>query len=121
MYVLPGVNELIHNIDIHKSAIQSFPNKLDLKVCVLECASKYLSFKMTSVGLAKHLREQRITCVRKVHTNCLPNRKLRTDPAMEKKDEGSSKLWIIENDGAELRAIKFLDKSVVSFVPYMNW
>ena len=99
LYVLSGIDGLIHNFEIHKGAIQSCLNQPDLKasgnivLTLLQNVPRFKWHKLyfdnwyTGVDLVKHLHNQGIACVGTVHANRLPNCKMTPDAAMKKRVE----------------------------------
>ena len=121
LYVLSGIDGLIHNFEIHTGAIQPCPNQPDLKASgniVLTLLQNVPHFKWhklyfdnwyTSVDLVKHLHNQGIACVGTVCANRLPNCKMAPDAAMKKKGGGTIELWTSDYADVDLRAIKWFD------------
>ena len=128
LYVLSGIDGLIHNFEIHTGAIQPCPNQPDLKasgnivLTLLQNVPRFKWHKLyfdnwyTSVDLVKHLHNQGIACVGTVRANRLPNCKMTPDAAMKKKGRGTIELWTSDYDDVELRAIKWFDNRGVSLL-----
>ena len=130
LYVLSGIDGLVHNFEILTGAIQSCPNQPDLKasgnivLTLLQNVPRYKWHKLyfdnwyTSEDLVKHLHNQGIACVGTVR---LPNCKTTTDANMKDKGRGTIQLWTADYDDVELRAIKWFDnQGVRKFFPHMN-
>ena len=104
LYVLSGIDGLIHNFEIHTGAIQPCPNQPDLKasgnivLTLLQNVPRFKWHKLyfdnwyTSVDLVKHLHNQGIACVGTVRANRLPNCKMTPDAAMKKKGRATIEL-----------------------------
>ena len=128
LYVLSGIDGLIHNFEIHTGAIQPCPNQPDLKasgnivLTLLQNVPRFKWHKLyfdnwyTSVDLVKHLHNQGIACVGTVRANRLPNCKMTPDAAMKKKGRGTIELWTSDYIDVELRAIKWFDNRGVSLL-----
>ena len=130
LYVLSGIDGLVHNFEILTGAIQSCPNQPDLKasgnivLTLLQNVPRYKWHKLyfdnwyTSEDLVKHLHNQSTACVGTVR---LPNCKTTTDANMKDKGRGTIQLWTSDYDDVELRAIKWFDnQGVRKFFPHMN-
>ena len=97
LYVLSGIDGLIHNFEIYTDAIQPCPIQPDLKASgniVLTLFQNVPRFKWhklfhnwyTSLDLVKHLHNQGGTaCVGTVRANRLSNCQMTPDSAMKKK------------------------------------
>ena len=128
LYLLSGIDGLIHTFEIHTGAIQPCPNQRDLKasgnivLTLLQNVPRFKWHKLyfdnwyTSVDLVKHLHNQGIPCVGTFRTNRLPNCKMTPDAAMKKKGRKTIELWISDYDDVELRATKWFDNRGVSLL-----
>ena len=132
LYVLSGIDGLIHNFEIHTGAIQPCPNQPDLKasenivLTLLQNVPRFKWHKLyfdnwyTSVDFVKHLHNQGIACVGTDRANRLPNCKMTPYAAMKKKGRGTTELWTSDYDDVELRAIKWFDNRGLSTYESVN-
>lgn len=104
LYILSGIDGLIHNFEVHTGAIGVCPDQPDLKasgnivLILLQHVPRHKWHKLyfdnwyTSVDLVKTLYEQGIACLGTVRANRLPNCKMTLDKVMKKNGRGSMEL-----------------------------
>ena len=109
LYVLSGIDRLVHNFEVHTGAIGVCPGQPDLKasgnivLILLQNVPRnkwhklYFDNWYTGVDLVKTLHEQGIAyllaCLGTVRANRIPNCKMTPDPAMKRKGRGTVDLW----------------------------
>ena len=128
MYILSGVDGLIHNFEVHTGAIPVCPNQPDLKasgniVLILfqniprmKWHKLYFNNWYTSIGLVTILYQQGIASVGTVRSNRLPNNKLTSDAVMKKKGTGSMEIWTASVNDVELCVVKWHDNRAVTLL-----
>ena len=128
LYIFPGVDQLIYNLEVHTGTITICPNQPDLKasgniVLILlqniprmKWHKLYFDNWYTSIELVTTLYQQGIACVGTVCSNRLPNNKLISDAVMKRKDRGSMEIWTVSVDNVELRVVKWHDNRAVTLL-----
>jgi hypothetical protein len=131
VFVLSGINGLIHNFEVYTGKIDVCPGQPDLKpsanivLCLLISVPRMMWYKVffdnwfTGVELQTTLWKQGIACVGTVRGNRLPGCKLPEDKVMRKKGRGTMELQTATIQGVELRAVKWFDNRGVTLLsPY---
>ena len=128
LYILSGVDGLIHNFEVHTGAIPICPNQPDLKasgnivLILLQSIPRMKWHKLyfdnwyTSIELVTILYQQGIACVGTIRSNRLPNNKLTSDAVMKRKGRGSMEIWTASVDDVELRVVKWHDNRAVTLL-----
>jgi hypothetical protein len=128
IYVLSGVDGLVHNFEIHTGPIDVCPGQPDLKasgnivmnllvnVPRQKWHKLYFDNWYTSLELVKSLFTQGIACVGTVRSNRLKNIELPTDKVMKKQGRGSATLLTTNIDNVELRVVKWFDNRGVTLL-----
>ena len=121
IFVLSGVDGLIHNLEIYTGKIEPCPGQPDIKAAsniVLRLLSSiprnvwhkiYCDNWFTSVALHTTLSKQGIACLGTVRSNRLPGCTFPTDKVMRRQGRGTTCLQTTTIDGVELRATKWFD------------
>ena len=121
IFVLSGVDGLIHNLEIYTGKIEPCPGQPDIKasgnivLLLLAAILRGVWYKIycdnwfTSVGLQTTLSKQGIACLGTVRSNRLPGCTLPTDKTMRRQGRGTTCLQTTTINGVELRATKWFD------------
>ena len=131
VFVLSGINGLIHNFEVYTGKIDTCPGQPDLKpsanivLRLLASIPRMLWHKVffdnwfTGTALQVTLWKQGIACVGTVRGNRLPGCKMPEDKVLRKKGRGAMVLQTTVMEGVELRAVKWFDNRGVTLLsPY---
>ena len=130
VFVLSGVNGLIHNFEVYTGKIDPCPGQPDLKpsanivLRLLASIPRMIWHKVffdnwfTGMELQVALWKQGIACVGTVRANRLCGCKLPDDKVLRKKGRGAMVLQTVTIYGVDLRAVKWFDNRGVTLLSH---